>query len=402
MAIRANRVILLLSLSVFLFFASRIGLNSIITRYASYLGAGIIEAGAIFSIAFIISALLRIPIGILADRYGSMLFMMLGLAFTGIASLMVVISTEITQLYFVMIFQGLGVSTYIAPSIASATLLVSKKNQVARTLSYRSATISLALIASPPIVAWLVDNIGFPIAFLYILAIALSGLIPTYMLWSEHRKAGRTYESFSSNTKWIVSLKRNLLKRNVVAMISLAFLDGSVFIALQAIPQYEIAKLGLPATVYGIFLTLYGITSFVARITTFRLIGSINPINTILLGLSLEVVGITLLSMAYGPMMLYLFYLAGTLYGLGLGFLAPSRQYVLLSKTSSETRNTIASVYAVGFDIGGGMGTIVYSAIANAISYTAAYQSMALVELLGLFLIASLLRTRREKENYGF
>ncbi|MET1101320.1 MAG: MFS transporter [Pyrodictiaceae archaeon] len=380
----ANRVALVLSLSVFLFFAATMGLGSIITRYADYLGAGATEAGAVYSVASLISASLRIPIGMLADRFGSVPFMVLGLAFSGIAGLAAAMSTSVAHLYLVRGIQGLGIASYIAPSIAVASLLAKDVRDTARILSYRSASISLALIASPPIAAWLVDNISFQAAFLYVLAVSLVGIPVTLILL---RWTPRSRLVAAGSKAWRKALRRDVVKRNVAIVVALAFLDGSVFISLQAIPQYEVAEIGLPATVYGMFLTLYGVASFSARISSYRVMDSIGPINTMILGIGFELSGVSLLSIVHGSRLLHLFYISGILYGLGLGLLVPSEQYVLLLGVSRETRNTIASLYAVGVDVGGGVGTIAYSAIADLLGYTVAYQAMAVIELVGLLLV---------------
>ncbi|RUM47272.1 MAG: hypothetical protein DSY37_03215 [Hyperthermus sp.] len=391
---------MLLAVSVFLFFSASVGLSSVIARYAEGLGAGAGSVGFMFSLASFVSAVLRVPVGLLADRFGSLLFMGVGLSSVGVAGLVAVFSTGMQHLYLARLVQGVGIASFIAPSIAAASLIAGSDYEAARALSYRSAAISLAITVSPLLASWLVDALGYRAAFLYVSLVSLAGFVPLYLIRASGGGGRPGRGGGSGSPRLGLPGWRTAAGRAVAAMVVLAFLDGSVFISLQAIPQYQVAAMKLPARVYGGFLAVYGFMSLASRLLSHRVMRLVGAAPTIASGTVLEAVGLLTLSLHASVPALYM---GGTVYGIGRGLVAPSSQYVLLASVPREVRNTVASLYAVGVDMGGGLGTVAYSKLVEVEGYRAAYLAMALAEVLGLASLASLLgvKTLLQRDSRG-
>ena len=364
--------VFLLALTVFFFFSSLVGLGSVIARYSREIGINREQAGIMYSAASLTSAVLRIPIGVIADVIGSKTFMAAGLVVAAIAGIEAHHATGLGELIATRVVQGIAIASFIAPSIAATSLIEGGAGIVSLAVSARSAAISTALIVSPLIAGILVDTIGYPAAFTYSSIVALLGLAPLLRL---RLSAPRT----RIGTPMAKTALRDLKKKIVLGVILVALLDGSVFISLQVLVQYEVAEKTLPATYYGIFMSIYGIVGLLSRASSGKVMSLKGPATTMVAGITAEITGLILL--AFLRQIPPAFYASAALLGAGLGLVVTSEQYLLVTNTSRQTRNTLASIYAVAVDVGGGLGSILYTAIASLSSYTTTYLSMALAEL---------------------
>lgn len=366
----------LLVVSVYLFFFGLIGSSSIIARYSSILGSSVSETGFMFSIAPLVSLLLRIPVGILADRYGSHVFMALGSLALAVSGFLASVSDTLPALLLVRALQGVAIAMFIGPSIAAASNMP-YRGGAARLLSYRASAISLAAVTGPVALAYVTDYIGFSEAFIAASAAGIasavsSGAVARYLA-VPRREAQR----------WSM---RALATRSIALVAVIALIDGAVFITLQALPQEHVARLGMPARIYGLYLSISGIIGFFSRILAGELILRLGPLRVAAVGLAIEGLSNLVLAAWDGdPLILYA---SGAIYGVGLGLVVPSEQYFLLSGVRRDARNTAASIYAASFDLGGFAGVGGFSRLAESHGYAASYTGMALLGFLGSMIAA--------------
>ncbi len=378
----------LLAATVYAFFSGLIGLGSVIARFSRELGLGREETGLMFSTASLVSAAIRVPVGVLADIFGSKTLMALGLGAGFAASLLALHSSSMEDLLLVRGVQGLAIALFIAPSIA-VTSMIGGSWATALAVSARSTAISLAMITAPFIANFLVDTLGYEYAFTYSAVIALTGFAPLVFLKPRRPRRGR-----EPRIDLVVKSLRNPV---ILSVIAIALLDGSVFISLQVVAQYEVAEKGLPATYYGVFASLYGLAGLFSRSTSTKLLTSLGAARTMTLGLLMEVAGLLLL--VFFRENTLLFYAAAILLGSGLGYVVTGEQYTLVTSTQASVRNTLASIYAMGVDVGGGLGSIAYTRAAGAQGYTAAYALMLGVELTALLIALTILNKRIESSR---
>ena len=93
------------------------------------------------------------------------------------------------------------------------------------------------------------------------------------------------------------------------------------------------------------------------------------------MGFALESLGLSLLAEYPVPPLLYL---AGILYGFGSGTSIPGEQMLASMSAPRSAGNRAASLYTLGFDVGGTIGLFVLSEIANSMGYSPAYSIAAL------------------------
>ena len=369
-----NREVVIVIVAVFLYFAALGGMGSIISRFSRELGASTFETGLIFSIGPIIGVLSRVPSGVYADKFGSKYFMAGGSLIIFFAALYASFIKGYTELFIVRGLQGLSIGLFISASIAAVSIY-GYMQYLYRLLSYRAAAISLSSLVGPPVVAYFVDNFSYSTAFIVISLFGLSAAISSLLL---PRVVSQKVEE--SSTKGIIlSVLRN---RVVAALFILPLVNGGVFISLYSLQQDHVYSIGLGAIIFGNLLFVIGVVGLFTRLYAIKVIERFGSLLTIVLGLFLEAVGLFLLVNWDGNP--YILYLMGVLYGGGIGFTVPSGQYILLSSVPEETRNTASSVYASGFDIGGSIGVILFSYIAQIYGFSMSYLIMAIGLLMAM------------------
>ncbi len=369
-----NREVAIVIIAVFLYFAALGGMGSIISRFSRELGASTFETGLIFSIGPIIGVLSRVPSGVYADKFGSKYFMAGGSLIIFFAALYASSIKGYTELFIVRGLQGLSIGLFISASIAAVSLY-GYMQYLYRLLSYRAAAISLSSLVGPPVVAFFVDNFSYSTAFLVISIFGFSAALASLLL--PRVVSGRAGDS---STKGIIlSVLRNKV---VAALFILPLVNGGIFISLYSLQQDHVYSIGLGAIVFGNLLFVIGVVGLFTRLYAIKVIERFGSLLTIVLGLFLEAVGLFLLVNWDGNP--YTLYLMGVLYGGGIGFTVPSGQYILLSSVPEETRNTASSVYASGFDIGGSIGVIFFSYIAQLYGFSMSYLIMAIGLLIAM------------------
>ncbi len=366
--------LVLLAFSTFTFFSSSLGIASIIARYGREFGFSLAETGFVFSAAPLAAALLRLPVGFVADRYGAKLFMVAGSAVMTASALYASLARDVPGLFMARLLQGVGLALYIGPSIAAASML--KGVEAHRAIPLRSASISAAATIAPIIVGVVTDSLGYSAAFTVAAVHGAAAAAASAMLKivKPARHGGR-----------VAGLRKGL---STVALLSLlSLIDGIVFFAYQALPQTHLADLGYPATVYGVALAASGVAGFFARLSTAFLTTRYGPARVMAMGYTLSAASLTVIAVGFDPLRLLM---SETLYGIGLGLSVPSGQVLLMTSVPQEARNLAASIYTLAFDAGGFAGSYMFGLVAELEGYTRAYSYMAMAELVAAILAAFL------------
>ncbi len=377
--------LLLIAAATYTFFFATIGMGSVIARYARDLGLSVTEATLIYSVTPLTAALLRIPFGVIADRIGSREVMALGGLFAFVAGLIAAHSKAATGLALARAMQGIALAAYVAPSITVAGQLTGVP--VDRAISVRSASISAASSTAPAIVAFAVDTLGYHGGFILSAVVGASSTVLSFSLKVEKRSV--------REGSWTIGAALRA-SASIAPLLVASGADGLVFFAVQSLPQVHLRDLGYSATVFGMALTVNGVTGFFARLTAPRVAERLSPFGTMYLGYVMAATGLTILALNPRPPSVYL---AFALYGSGLGLVVPMEQLLIVTYTPANVRATVTSLYALAFDISGVAGSAGYGILAEHVGYNTAYQMMAANELLAISFVA--LFARRVSHTRG-
>ncbi len=360
----------------FAFFSSMIGMASIIARFTRELGLSASGVGFIFSIAPLVAASLRLPIGILADRYGVRVFLVAGGFAAAGAGFTAALMASVEGIIVARIMQGIALALFITPSIVASFQLPDAKPSTA--VAYRSASVSLAATVSPVVAGLLVDHLGYATAFGYA---GFAGLTATFIALMLPLRENTTRARRSLKGSHVIVVRE---ARKVTPFFAMALMDGMVFFTYQSLIQSHLRDMGYPATVYGIAGLVNGIAGAIARASTARLMHVMGAGRLLMTGFIIEALATGLLTRLYTPPGLYL---VAALYGVGLGLIVPSEQVLLVDNVDPRVRNTVVSFYSISFDLGGFIGPNVYGFIAEVGDYTRSYTLMPLPSITAAIIV---------------
>jgi len=357
-------------LSVALFFFSLNFIGTVLARYSRDLGISIAATGVIWSAVSLVSFVMRPFSGYLADKLHSYVSMSIGGFFMVLAAIVYAYSHGFSGLMGGRVVQGLAIGFFIAPSIAVVAMAAGSYAGMA--LGYRSMIIALSSLVAPPIAGIMADAMGYKAVFAAsgILAAALAlvdGILARRirMTRREHRKV-----------EW-----RKALNRVVILAALAAVMGGSGFFAISMLVQSHYRDLGYSASIYGYFMMFTGLSGLFSRYLGGRFSMTRNPAVLAIIGYAVAAVSMIMLGSMY---LIPGAYIVALTYGFGLGLTVPSQQLLVLDAVEPQVKNTAASIYAMGFDLGGFIGPLAYGYAASLRGYVEAYYLLALSFILAV------------------
>ena len=358
------------------FFASQL-VMSVLARYSRDLGIDVASTGFVWSLLFLVAFLLRPLAGYIADRTSSYLAMSLGCLFMVMAAMMYLSSSNLNELITGRILQGVAAAYFISPSIAAVATAAGVKAGLA--LGIRSMLISLTSIVVPPLAGALVDSIGYSPVF--IMTALLAGFLVIFNAL-EAKRVGFKYASKSFRSSW-----KEALNKVVILVTITALFNGILFLTLTGILQAHYRDLGYEAKIYGYYMMFFGLSSIVSRYIAGKLSSQKNPALIATIGHIITTASIYMLRhMYYAP----LSYIVALIYGFGIGLTIPTQQLLVAYSVSEGARNRAISIYAMGFDLGGFIGPLIYGSIASVYGYVVSYQYMVLIPVASVALMTYL------------
>ncbi|GAB6181924.1 MFS transporter [Desulfotomaculum defluvii] len=324
--------------------------------YIMDIGGNQREVGYVMG-AYTISAMIIRPIaGWLVDSYGRKKIMLLGMFMVLIFSAMYKLATALSLLIVVRAFHGLAfglVSTAIGTIVADSL----PTSRLGEGMGYFGLTSSLSMALAPLVGLWLVGKSGYPGLFLIVSLLALLAFCCTFPVRGSH--APISVPSSSITGIWASLLEKKALPASGVVFF-LAVVYGAVisFIALFAIER-GIGDIGL-------FFTAIALTMLISRPISGRWTdrGGMNMV--LLIGHLAILVGMVAIGLSHT---IVGFLLAGAVLGLGFGFCIPTLQALAVRQVPVQRRGAATGTFFAAFDLGIGLGTILWGYVAAATSY---------------------------------
>jgi sugar phosphate permease len=194
--------------------------------------------GLVTSIQFFVYTGLQIPMGILADRYGPNIFLILGTALTGIGTIIYSVSTHELVLFFARVLTGIGDATIWVNMILVLSLWFNEK-EFTRLIGVAGMTGSLGfLVATVPFSA-LIGLLDWRGAFLWAGALLCLCSLFLYFVLVKKSKQPLYEQKRPQHEKILVLLGRILSNRQAWALFLCHFgiVGGYIgFIGSWAVP----------------------------------------------------------------------------------------------------------------------------------------------------------------------
>lgn len=353
--------------------------------YLVEIGGGYRDVGYVMAAYTIGAVVIRPFAGWLVDTYGRKKFVILGMLMVLLACALYGFATNLSFLMGIRAFHGLafGMVTTALGTIVADSLPAARFGEG---MGYFGLTASLSMALAPVIGLWLVGEYGYPVFFVTVGLLAVLAFGCSLLIRSAGVPAPVKPPGGPGLGGGISLLEKVALPASAV-MFFLAFTYGAVlsFIALYA-AELNVNNIGL-------FFSALAVTMIVSRPISGRWSDRGGTNMVLLIGHVVVFAGMLVVGFSSTDAG---FIWAGALIGVGFGFCIPTLQALAVRPARADRRGAATSTFFVAFDLGLGIGTIIWGYVAEA----AGYRVMYLLTLLPL-VFAGLIyyRIREMREN---
>ncbi len=304
--------------------------------------------------------LMRSVAGWSLDRYGRKKIIILGLMMMFAVTVLYRLADGVPSITVVRAFHGLTFGL-AGTAIGTAATDSLPTTRVGEGIGYFGLTSTLSMALAPMIGLWLVDKFSYPALFTVVSVMTMLTLFCILPVRTAHVQVSAT------DSRGRGSLA-NLLERDALlpsmVMFFLCLVNAAMvyFIALYA-AELRIGNVGL-------FFAANALTMVISRPVSGRWADHGGIHTVILVGLLALVAGIAAIGLFHTVTG---FVVAGVLSGFGFGFCAPTLQAVAVRHVPTNRRGTATGNYFAAFDMGYGVGAILWGFVAEATGYQTMY-----------------------------
>ncbi len=339
------RNIWLLNFSTLFFFLGISSVSPIVSPFAITLGATPFLVGLLAGITSVLSLISKPIGGLIGDRgyrleamiFGNLLSLVSGILYVASA-----LTGSIWLFAFTRALHGFSMGIFFPSSLSTAVDLA-PPGRVGETLGWRGMMFSLGNIIGPALGGYASDYLGFSGAFALV---AFFSLVGALFVVPVRRDVGKVFGSTERDEK--ADYSQLLRPYFVAASVALLFFSASYAGVTTFLPALY-KELSYPQRVFGTYMMVIGISSFVTRVLGGKSADRMGPIPVSDAGLVTIITG-------YGLLLFYptppASYVSAVLIGAGFGLAVPAMQLMALGNLPQRIRTMGSSVYTMFFDIG--------------------------------------------------
>ena len=356
----------LICLTNFLLFSGFLILMPTLPLYVESLGGGSIAVGVVGGVFAITSVMIRPIAGKLLDQGSRKKIFMLGIVISLVAIFGYQWAGLLAILLLLRMVHGVGFGIATTSGGTIATDLIPPK-RLGEGMGFFGLTSSAATAVAPAIGLLVLFNTNFSTLFLVAAALTVLGLFTSYHITSpDFEKADKAKEyKYFEPAAFLPSL--------VMVFAIMPFGAVVSFISLYSIER------GIENI--GFFFTIYALTLVFTRPLSGILADRYGYHKILVPGTLGMAVGMYIISIAANP---FLFAIAAVVFGLGIGFVLPSLQSLAVKNVPPNRRGAANSTFFSSFDIGIGLGSLLWGVIAHYFGYSLMYLMTIIPAMLGL------------------
>ena len=355
----------------------QVGKTPLLPLFAASIGAGEVIIGFIVSVSTMTGMLLKPLFGILSDRWGRKIWLLVAtLIFSGIPFLYEFITTD-QELILVRLFHGISTAIFGPVSLAYVASLDS--NNVGSRIAFFGISRLLASLIAPLIAGILLTFLDFEVVFMLIGFCSLVAMVPIFLLSDNHIENSREkvsimkyfYTSFASSIKipsiWLAGL-----------------LELKVYLTIYAVkaflPLFIISQEGGTVFQAGLFFFIQELIHIAFRVVGGKLADRNYTLLAIIIGMFSIALGLSLLNILPQNLLL----LSAAFFGAGQGLIFPSSVAMLSRKANKIHIGAAMGLYGALRNLGKVIGPIIAGLILSIYSYVTVFYIFALIIVLVL------------------
>ena len=369
----------------------QIGKTPLLPLFAASIGAGELIIGFIVSVSTMTGMLLKPVFGILSDRWGRKVWLLVAtILFSGTPFLYQFVTTE-QELMVLRLFHG--ISTAIFGPVSLAYVAGINARGLGARIAYFGMSRLLASLTAPLIAGILLTFLNFQTVFLLIGFCSLFGMIPIFLLTEDLAEKPRKKVS-------IVNHFFNSFKYSIkIPTIWLAgFLELMVYLTIYAVkaflPLFIISQEGGTVLQAGLFFFMQELAHVLFRPVGGKLSDKYGQPLIIIFGMVLLSLGLYLLTNLTDN----LFLLPAILFGIGQGLIFPSSVALLSKSARGNYLGAAMGFYGALRNFGKVIGPIIAGMLLSLFSYATVFNILAGI-IMSALLVFVLLWYKEKKEE---
>ena len=317
-------------------------MNSLASKFAVFLGAGLALVGLVASIHSTGALVFKIISAPAVDSFNrkKVLLFAIGLMFAAFVGYSLSNSASALLVFRIMQGAAMAFTTVGCLTMASDAL---PQDRIGTGIGYFAVSSAICQAIAPGFGLWLNNKVGYNKTFFVFAVILLITFVYALTLKSEHNPSGH----FRISVKTIVA-KEALPIAVMVCFLNLAFANISGFLILYG----ESRGLGDEISIY---FTVYAVTLFITRPIIGRLSDKLGTLKVALPSMAFFALAFLLLSFSKT---LPMFLLCAVISSFGYGGVQPALQAACMKSVPKERRGSASTTNYLGTDIGHFLGPV--------------------------------------------
>ena len=377
-------------------FTLSVGLYSVLPIQPLFMvevGATEIEIGLIFAISSLIGLASRTPLGILSDRIGRWIMIIVASSIQFVSLISFSFIDSVVWFYPLMSVQAMVFASFV-PSAVSLTSDMASSDKIGRIMGVYYTSIGLGQFVGPLVCGILTNYLAFRTIFLILSIFPLVGLLAT-MSWKSQKRIKRSVEKIGvpeESERIIDSFKRIFRSRNVIGLcLSRVIFSISVGVIRTLFSVWAKTELLFTSALISILFSVRGATNSSARIPIGRIVDKIGRKIPILLAFSFAVIAFLIFSVTTNYTIILV---AMAIYGLAWGMRIVPDTTILTDNVQYQDRGLalgiLMSMFAMGTSMGSFGGGLAYTLFPMA----TIFQMVAGILLVGVIVLFITIREK--------
>lgn len=336
--------------------------------YVGYLAAS-------YAVAQVMS---QLPIGMLSDRWGPKLFILLGYVLSFIAGLLFYFTTDVNLIFWGRVLQGIAEAPLL--SLAPALLSVRYSADKGKAIGIYNAAIYLGLTAGPLLRIMLLPRWSdHHIFLLYPILCLIGGIIICFSMRNQFERQSTVKKTLNLGS----CLSRMKNPQALVVLWGITLYGAGFGIFMTSIPVFLLILKNYDQSYINLFFSLFYVAISLAQITIGWLSDRLGRLLFMSLGMLIAATGIAVSSYFDQFELIAILFLSG--FGLGAYYLASMAFFN--EKVPAGCKGAVSGIYYIFWGIGMFWGPLLLTGYIEVNSYQAGFQLFSVILLIQVVLL---------------
>ncbi|MDR1801455.1 MAG: MFS transporter [Lachnospiraceae bacterium] len=351
-------------------------MNSLVSKYADFLGAAATIVGLVSSIYALTALIFKIVAGPVIDTYNKRIILTITMGIMALAFLGYGISGNIPMLLSSRLVQGIGqaFTSTCCLALAADTL---PKAKFGSGIGIYSMAQAASQAVGPALALFLLDILGYQMTFFVGCAIMIFAAVLAFRVVVPYTRTKKLTLNFKS-----------IIAKNAVMPASMIFLLSLTYFVINSFLIVYAGKLKIEHI--GYYFTVYAGCMLITRPLVGKLTDKFGLIKVMVPALFCFALSFVIISYSKT---LWGFLLAALISSFGYGVCVPSLQTLTMKSVTAAERGAGSSTNFVGTDLGSLVGPIIAGWVAEQVGYQYMWRIMTIP--VGLTLAVLIINHRR-------